>query len=40
MDDHENTLQIEYDDFTMKTKLVLIRFGKTFGTLRFDEKSF
>ena len=38
--DHENTSKIEYDDFTMKTKLILTRFGSTFGTLRFDEKSF
>ena len=32
--DHENTLQIEYDDLIKKVKL------KTFETLRFDEKSF
>ena len=32
--DHENTLQIEYDDLNKKVKL------KTFETLRFDEKSF
>ena len=38
--DHERTLQIEYDDLNKKTKLILIRFGSTFGTLRFDEKSF
>ena len=37
--DHEGTLKIEYDDITMKTKLILKRFGGTFGTLRFDEKS-
>ena len=36
MGDHEGTLQIEYD-FSMKIKLVLTRFGSTFGTLRFDE---
>ena len=24
----------------MKTKLILTRFGSTFGTLRFDERSF
>ena len=35
--DHENTLQIEYDDISMKTKLILTRFGSTFGTLRFVE---
>ena len=38
--DHEGTLQIEYDDLSKKTKLILKRFGTTFGTLRFDEKSF
>ena len=38
--DHERTLQIEYDDLNKKTKLVLIRFGSTFGTLSFDKKSF
>ena len=30
----------EYDDITKKTKLILTRFGSTFGTLRFDEKWF
>ena len=39
MGDHERTLQIEYD-ITMKTKLILKRFGGTFGMLRFDDKSF
>ena len=38
--DHKQTLQIEYDDLNKKTKLSLTRFGSTFGTLRFDEKSF
>ena len=38
--DHEGTLQIGYDDLNKKTKLILTRFGDTFGTLRFDEKSF
>ena len=38
--DHEGTLRIEYDDITRKTKLNLTRFGSTFGTLRFDERSF
>ena len=38
--DHEGTLQIEYDDVFMKTKLILIPFGSTFGTLRFVERSF
>ena len=39
MSDYEATLQFKYDDVSMKTKLILIRFGETFGTLRFDEKS-
>ena len=38
--DHEGTLQIEYDDSHKKVKLILSRFGSTFETLRFDEKSF
>ena len=38
--DHEGTLQIEYDDLNKKVKLILTRFSETFGTLRFDEKSF
>ena len=38
--DHEGTLKIEYDDLNKKVKLTLTRFGSTFGTLRFDEKSF
>ena len=38
--DHEGTLQIEYDDLNKKVKLILSRFGETFGTLRFDKKSF
>ena len=38
--DHENTLQIEYDDLNKKINLILTRFGDTFGTLRFVEKSF
>ena len=38
--DHERTLQIEDDDLNKKVKLILTRFGSTFGTLRFDEKSF
>ena len=38
--DHERTLEIEYDDSNKKVKLVLTRFGDTFGTLRFDKKSF
>ena len=38
--DHENTLQIEYDDLNKKVKHILTRFGETFGTSRFNEKSF
>ena len=38
--DHEGTLQIKYDDLNKRVKLILTRFGLTFGTLRFDEKSF
>ena len=38
--DHKGTLQIEYDDLNKKIKLVVTRFATTFGTLRFDEKSF
>ena len=37
---HEGTLKTEDDDITRKTKPILDRFGLTFGTLRFDEKSF
>ena len=38
--DHEGTLKIEYDDLNKKVRLILTRFGSTFGTLRFDKKSF
>ena len=38
--DHKGTLQIEYDDLNKRVKLILTRFGETFGTLRFDKKSF
>ena len=37
MGDHEGTLQIEYDDITMKTKLISTRFGRMFGTFRFEK---
>ena len=40
---HNEILQIEYDDVSMKTKLILkYNTGKPFalGTLRFDERSF
>ena len=38
--DHEGTLQIANDDLDKKVKLILTQFGETFGTLRFDKKSF
>ena len=38
--DHEGNLQVEYDDLNKKVKFILTRFGSTFGTLRFDKKSF
>ena len=38
--DYEGTLQVEYADISMKTKFNLTRFGGTFETLRFIEKSF
>ena len=40
MGDHEGTLQIEYDDITLKTNFILPRSGSTFGTLGLDEKVF
>ena len=40
MGDQEGTLKIEFDGITMKTNLILTGFGATFGTLRFNEKSF
>ena len=40
MGDHEGTLKIDFDDFSMKTNLILKCFGGTFGTLKIDEKSF
>ena len=40
MGDHGGTQEIEYDDFSMKTKLILNQFSETFETLRFDENSF
>ena len=38
--DYKGTLKIEYDNLNKKPKLILTRFGITFGTLRFDEHSF
>ena len=40
MGDHERTLQIEFNDFSMKTKPISTRSGGIFGTIKFDEKSF
>ena len=40
MGDHEGTKKFEKDDTSMKTKLNLTRFGRTFGKLRFNENSF
>ena len=40
MGDHEGTLKIEYDDISMKRILISTRFAGTFGTLRFDIRSF
>ena len=37
MDDHEGTIQIEFDNISMKLNLILTRFGVTFGTLRLDK---
>ena len=38
MGDHEGTLHFEYDDFSMKTKFFMTRFGGTYGNFNFDEK--
>ena len=40
LSDQQGTLQIRYDELNRKVRLILTRFGLTFGTLRFDEKSF
>ena len=40
MGDHEGTIQIEYDEISMKTKLISALFGRIFGKLGFDEKFF
>ena len=40
MGDSEGTLKIEYNDISMKTKLIVTHFGSIFGTLGFDEKPF
>ena len=38
--DHKGTLRVEYDDISVKTKLLLKQFGGSFGALRFDKRSF
>ena len=38
--DYEGTLQIKYGDTNNKVKLILTRYGSTFGTLSFDKKTF
>ena len=38
--DHKGNLQIEYDGINKKVKLILTSFANSFGTLRFDDKSF
>ena len=40
MGDHEETLKIEYYDFSMIAKHLLKQFVGSFGTLRLGEKSF
>ena len=40
LDDHKGNIQIEYDDINKKVKLILSSFANSFGTLRFDDKSF
>ena len=40
MRDLEGNQQIEFDDISVKTKLISTRFDGTFGMLRFGEKSF
>ena len=39
MGDYGGTLQIEYNDNSMKTNFILKRFSGTFRALRFNEKS-
>ena len=38
LDDHKGNIQIEYDEINKKVKLILS--SNSFGTLRFDDKSF
>ena len=37
---HKGNLQIEHDEIKKKVKLILTSFANSFGTLRFDDKSF
>ena len=39
MGDREATLQVEYDDITVRRKPNLTRSASTFGTLKIDEKT-
>ena len=38
--DHKGTLQIEYNDLNKKVRLILTRFGETFGTLNLTKNRF
>ena len=40
MGNHDETLQNEHDEISMKTKLSLTSFGGSSGTLRFEKESF
>ena len=40
LDDHKGNIQIDYDEINKKVKLILSSSANSFGTLRFDDKSF
>ena len=40
LSEQEKSLETEYEDISMKIKLILKQFGGTFGMLGFDRKSF
>ena len=40
LDGHKGNIQIEYDEINKKVKLILSSSANSFGTLRFDNKSF
>ena len=40
LDDHKGNLQIDYDEINKKVRLIFSSFPNSFGTLRFDNKSF